>query len=191
MNGDELLLLSTASGILVVLIIYSLITNRGSKVKSAESQAKSLKNMLNEYAQNIDIEEGSIEQKFESYNLTIPTKQYPVYDNKRAVKEMDLTQEEADGFVLDLIKAIDVEIPHVEEAIVKSDYKTIEEIAHTLTGTSSTLGSGGVSSAFIAFYASVQHRDSMQEQYVHLQNVKFYLAELKEQVNKANVSEKA
>ena len=191
MNGDEFLLLSTASGILVVLIIYSFVNSRGSKVKSAESQAKSLKNMLNEYAQNIDIEEGSIDQKFESHNLSIPTNQYPLYDNKRAVKEMDLTQEEADGFVLDLIKAIDVEIPHIEEAILKADYKAIEEIAHTLTGTSSTLGSGGISTAFIAFYASVQHRDSMQQQYIHLQNVKFYLAELKEQVKEENAPDKA
>lgn len=183
MNSQELILLSVAGTILLLLIIYSLTTGRRSPTKTAASQAESLKNMLNEYAQNVEIEEQTIDKKFEFLQVQIPTKQYPLYDSMRAVTEMDLTIEEVAGFVLDLIAAIDAEIPRMEEAILKSDYATLEEITHTLTGTSSTLGSGGISSAFICFYASVQHRDSIQEQYIHLQNIKFYLNELKEEVD--------
>ena len=95
---------------------------------------------------------------------------------------MGLTQEEADSFVHDLVKALESEMPRIEEAIKGSDYKAVEEIVHTITGSSSTLGSGGVSSALISFYTAVQHRDDFQDLYVHLQNVKYYLAELKKQL---------
>jgi HPt (histidine-containing phosphotransfer) domain-containing protein len=124
----------------------------------------------------------TIDEKFEFIDLDIPTKQYPLYSNARAVDEMGLTQEEADAFVFDLIKAINAEIPRIEAAILGNDYNALEEIVHTITGSSSTLGSGGVSSALISFYAAVQHHDSLQKLYVHLQNVKFYLNELQEQV---------
>ncbi len=182
MNNSEALLLALAIAILAGLIFYSIyLTYRSKQVRSAESQAESLKNILDEYAQKVHEEERTIDEKFESVDVVIPTKLHPKYDNSRAVDEMGLTQEEADSFVLDLIKAIDAEIPRIEEFLLQSDQKEVEEIVHTITGTSSTLGSGGVSSALISFYTAVQHRDSLKELYVHLQNVKYYLAELKEQ----------
>jgi len=182
MNNPEALLLSLAIAILAGLILYSIfLTYRSSKVKSAESQAESLKCMLDEYAQKVQDEDYTIDEKFVSDGIDIPTKAYPKYDNIRAVDEMGLTREEADSFVLDLIKAIEAEIPRIEEAILGSDYKTVEEIIHMITGTSSTLGTGGISSAFISFYTSVQHRDNFQSLYIHLQNVKYYLDELKGQ----------
>ncbi|MGB5964208.1 MAG: hypothetical protein WBF77_05730 [Sulfurimonadaceae bacterium] len=184
MNNSEILLLSLAIAILVGLILYSMyLTYSSSKIKSAASQAESLKNMLNEYAQKVQDDESTIDKKFESEDIAIPTKVYPKYDNSRAVDEMGLTQEDADSFVHDLVKAIESEIPRIEAAILSSDHKAVEEIVHTITGSSSTLGSGGVSSALISFYTAVQHRDSLQKLYIHLQNVKYYLAELREQYN--------
>ena len=182
MNNTEALLLSLAIAILAGLILYSMyLTYRSSKVKSAASQAESLKSMLDEYALKVQDDESTIDQKFNSKDTVIPTKEYPKYDNTRAVEEMGLTQEEADSFVHDLVKALESEMPRIEVAIKGSDYKAVEEIVHTITGSSSTLGSGGVSSALISFYTAVQHRDDFQKLYTHLQNVKYYLAELKEQ----------
>ncbi len=182
MNNSEVILLSLAIAILAGLIFYSIyLTYRSSKVKSAASQAESLKNMLNEYAQKVQEDESTIDEKFESKDIVIPTKEYAKYDNNRAVDEMGLTQEEADSFVYDLVKALESEVPRIETAIKGSDYKAVEEIVHTITGSSSTLGTGGVSSALISFYTAVQHRDDFQKLYTHLQNVKYYLAELKEQ----------
>ncbi len=180
--SEDTQLLYIAIIILVSLVVYSIAAMIMNRPKSAKSQAESLKNMLEEYAEKVQNNECSIDEKFEFVHVDIPTKQYPKYDNSRAVDEMGLSQEEADSFVLDLIKAIEVEIPSIESAILKGDYKSIEEIVHTITGTASTLGSGGISSAFISFYGSVQHRDGMQEEYIHLQNIKHYLAELKEDV---------
>jgi len=182
MNGSETLLLSLAIILLVMLIFYSLYLHfRGNRSKSAESQSQSLKNMLDEYAQKVQEDESGIDEQFDISDLRIPTKSFDRYDNSRAVEEMGLTQEEADNFVLELIKALESEIPRIEEAILNSDMKTLEEIVHTITGSSSTLGSGGVSTALISFYTAVQHRDSLQDLYVHLQNVKYYLTELKKQ----------
>ena len=119
MNNPEALLLSLAIAILAGLILYSIfLTYRSSKVKSAESQAESLKGMLDEYAQKVQDEDYTIDEKFVSDGIDIPTKAYPKYDNIRAVDEMGLTREEADSFVLDLIKAIEAEIPRIEEAIL-------------------------------------------------------------------------
>ncbi len=183
MNSTEVTLLIIAFGILLGLMIYSVIISlRGLKRKSAASQAQSLKKMLDEYAKNAADVKLSLDRKFELLDVDIPTKQYPLYNNARAVEEMGLSQEDADAFVHDLIKAISGEISPIEEAILGCDYKSLEEIIHTISGSSSTLGTGGVSSALISFYTAVQHRDSWQKLYVHLQNVKYYLQELKDQV---------
>ena len=182
MNNPEVILLSLAIAILAGLIFYSIyLTYRSSKVTSAESQAESLKSMLDEYALKVQDDDSSVDEKFSAEDVSIPTKEYAKYDNARAVDEMGLTQEEADSFVHDLVKALESEMPRIEESIKASDYKAVEEIVHTITGSSSTLGTGGVSSALISFYTAVQHRDDFQKLYIHLQNVKYYLAELKEQ----------
>ena len=184
MNYTEATLLTSAIVLLLGLVIYSLATNKSSKPKSAESQAESLKNMLDEYTKKSLDSEKTITENFEASHVDIPTKQYDMFDNTRAVKEMGLTQEEADGFVVDLVKAIKTEVPRIESAILSGKFKEVEEIVHTITGSSSTLGSGGVSSALISFYTAVQHRDSLDDLYVHLQNVKFYINELDEQCAK-------
>ena len=188
---DATLLVTLAIGILIILILYSLFFAKDGLTKSAQSQAESLKSMLDEYAQKVQSVECTIDEKFGSLDESIPTKQYAPYNNSRAVDEMGLSQEDADAFVSDLIKAIEVEIPTIEAAIMTQDYKVIEEIVHTITGSASTLGSGGISSAFISFYAAVQHRDSFQKIYVQLQNVKYYLKELKEQFSEAVPKEDA
>jgi len=181
MNYNEASLLVTAIVILVGLVIYSLlVARRGVHSKSATSQAESLKSMLDEYAQKVKNDVDPLDARFDLSTTSIPTKQYAPYSNSRAVDEMGLTQEEADTFERDLVGAIEAEIPKIEKAILGSDYKTIEEIVHTITGSSSTLGSGGISSALISFYAAVQHRDSFKTLYIHLQNLKYYVAELKE-----------
>ena len=188
MNNIETLLLAIAIIILLGLIIYSLLlSSNASKPKlkesaeSAESQAKALKMLLDEYALKVKKEEGTLEEQFDSLAITIPTKVYPKFDNSRAVDEMGLTQEEADAFVFDLIKAIEAEIPKIDKALTNGDYKSLEEIVHMITGTSSTLGSGGISSALISFYAAVQHHDTLQKLFIHQQNVKHYLSSLKEE----------
>lgn len=184
MNNPEFILLSLAIAMLVGLILYSMyLTYRSSQIKSAASQVESLKNMLNEYSQKPKNDNYTIDEKFDIEGIVIPTKMHPKYDNSRAVDEMGLTQKEADGFVHELVKAIEAEVPRIEAAILSSNHKDVEEIVHTITGTSSTLGTGGLSMALISFYTAVQHRDSFQKLYIHLQNVKYYLAELKEQFN--------
>lgn len=181
MNSSETLLL-LAIAILVGLILYSIyLSYKSSKLRAASSHAESLKNMLDEYADKVKEKSRPIDEQFVIDDIEIPTKRYPKYDNSRAVNEMGLTQEEADGFVHELAKAIEAEIPRIEESILGSEYKPVEEIVHTITGSSSTLGSGGIASALISFYTAVQHRDSFQKLYVHLQNVKYYLDELKTQ----------
>jgi len=179
MNDKETILLAIAIVILVILIIYSLVTSkRFEKPKSPESQSLSLKSMLDEYAKQVNDDQQKSVEVLE-VDVIIPTKEYPPFDNDRAVTEMGLEKSEADAFVVDLIDAIESEITHIQSGILSGDIQRIEVIVHTITGTSSTLGSGGISSALISFYAAIQHRDNQKTLQVHLENVKHYLEALK------------
>lgn len=135
--------------------------------------------IFNQYAQQAREEKNDLE--LSKVGVTIPTKEHPKFNNSRAVSEMGMSQEEADALVAELVKAIEAEIPRIEEALKKREIKILEEIIHKITGSSSTLGSGGVSSALISFYSAVQHRDDMHKLQIHLENVKYYLSRLKEE----------
>lgn len=180
MSNYETLLL-TIIAIMLVWNIYSfLYTRRCPKSKLTDSRAESLMNMLNQYAQRKRKKKQNSDFEFSSIDVQIPTKEHPKFSNLRAVDEMGLSQEEADALVLELVKAIESEIPRIEKALKTRELITLEEIVHKITGSSSTLGSGGISSALISFYTAVQHHDDMNKLQIHLENVKYYLSRLKE-----------
>jgi len=183
MNNTEVVLLSAVIIILLGLVIYSVFTSsKPSKKERAAMQAETFMNILSEYAQKVQEEkQKTTTEDLAPVDVAIPTKVYPKFDSSRAMEEIGLTREEADTFVLELIKVVEAEIVRIEEALRKNDMKTIETIVHTITGSSSTLGSGGITSALISFYAAVQHRDNMQILQIHLENVKYYLGLLKEE----------
>lgn len=138
-------------------------------------------NKLNQYTQQAKDEEENSDLEFSSVDAEIPTKEHPKFSNSRAVNEMGLSQKEADALVGELVKAIESEIPRIERALTTNEIEILEEIIHKITGSSSTLGSGGISSALISFYIAVKHRDDMHKLQIHLENVKYYLSRLKEE----------
>ena len=181
MSNYETLLL-TIIAIMLVWNIYSfLYSRRCPKSKATDSRAERLMNMLNEYAQRTREKKKNKDFELPRIDVQIPTKEYPEFSNIRAVDEMGLTQKDADALVLELVKAIEAEIPRIEKALKTRELVTLEEIIHKITGSSSTLGSGGISSALISFYTAVQHHDDMNKLLIHLENVKYYLSRLKEE----------
>ena len=159
--------MSTTETLLLLIItillgwnIYSFLqARRCPKPKVTESRVEALMKIFNQYAQQLREEKNDLE--LPKVDVPIPTKEHPKFNNSRAVNEMGMSQEEADALVEELVKAIEAEIPRIEEALKKREIKILEEIIHKITGSSSTLGSGGISSALISFYTAVQHRDDM------------------------------
>jgi len=113
--------------------------------------------------------------------VELPKKEYPKYDNARAVEQLGLSQEEADMFISELIEQIDSEIPGLEAAINNEDIEKIESITHMIKGSATSLGSGGVADVLTDFNTYIKEdQDSQMIQY-HLNNLKHHLVKLKAQ----------
>jgi hypothetical protein len=180
MSNTETLLLAIIAVMFAWNIYSFLYSRRCPKSRATESRAESLMHMLNQYTQRTREKKQNSDFELSSIDVQIPTKEHPKFSNLRAVDEMGLSQEEADALVLELVKAIESEIPRIEKALKTRELITLEEIVHKITGSSSTLGSGGISSALISFYTAVQHHDDMNKLQIQLENVKYYLSRLKE-----------
>ena len=111
--------------------------------------------------------------------VELPSKTYEPFNNSRAVELLGLSQEEADMFIGELIAQFDAEFSHLEEAVRQKDYKRIETISHSLKGSSTSLGTGGVSDVLIDFNTYVKTGTDMQVIEAHLENLKHYLAGLR------------
>jgi hypothetical protein len=186
MPDFETFLLLLAIAMIVFLLLLTLLKGKKmlKKMESArESQAEELKALLDEYVKTSPKPAGRSTglKSDQQEKSTIPTKTYPPFDNSRAVIELSLSQEEADMFVGELIKAVDAEVKKLDDAIANENILEIEEITHTITGSASTIGYGGITNVLIDFYTAVQHRETYPVLKTHLANLKYYLDQLKAQ----------
>ena len=75
---------------------------------------------------------------------------YPDFDNSRLL-EMGLSQQDADAFVTELIEQIDDHIPKIEAALAAGEFEKVERLTHSIKGSATNLGTGGVADQLIAF----------------------------------------
>ncbi len=111
--------------------------------------------------------------------IELPSKIYNPFSNARAVEFLGLSQEEADMFIGELIAQLDTELPHLEKAVQQKDYEKIETISHSLKGSATSLGTGGVSDVLIDFNTYIKTGNDNQIIEAHLDNLKHYLIDLK------------
>ena len=64
---------------------------------------------------------------------------------------MGLSKDEAVDFIKELIPQIKTQIPLLKEAMEASDFHTMERLTHSIKGSSTTVGSGGVSDLLVEF----------------------------------------
>jgi len=110
----------------------------------------------------------------------VPTP-YPEFSNARAVEQLGLSQEEADLFMPELVAQIEEELPNLEAAIAANDVVQVERVSHMLKGSSTNLGSGGVSDVLVAFNTYCKTGSDFEVIQNHMQNLRFYLGRLKAQ----------
>jgi len=80
----------------------------------------------------------------------IPHKKYPIFSHERLIK-MGLSEDEVLDFVKELIPQIEIQIPLIKEAIEHSDFHQAERLTHSIKGSSSTVGTGGVSELLLEY----------------------------------------
>jgi len=126
------------------------------------------------------ITEETVEVTEEPKNIAITLADYPKFDNSRLL-DMGLSQEEANDFVKELIPQIGAQIPLIRKALESSDFNTLERLTHSIKGSSTTVGTGGVADLISDFntYLKSGAELSIVEEYVEQLN--HYYEELKKQ----------
>lgn len=112
--------------------------------------------------------------------IAVSLGKYPKFDYSRLL-EMGLSEEEAREFVAELIPQIETQIPLIKEAMAISDFHNMERLTHSIKGSSTTVGTGGVSDLLVDFntYLKTGTEPALVEAY--LEQLKHYCEELKEQ----------
>ena len=112
--------------------------------------------------------------------IDLPECNYPKFDHSRLM-DMGLSPDEAKEFVAELIPQIGIQIPLIKEAMANSDFHTIERLTHSIKGSSTTVGTGGISDLLTDFntYIKIGKEPAIIEAYI--EHLNHYYEELKEQ----------
>jgi HPt (histidine-containing phosphotransfer) domain-containing protein len=120
-------------------------------------------------------------QKAEKEKATLPKlPDYPAFDHSRLL-EMGLSDEDAKEFVQELITQIETEIPLIKEAMVQKDFHQMERVTHGIKGSSTNVGTGGVSDLIIEYNTYLKTGDDIQVAQSYFEALKNELEKLKAQ----------
>ncbi len=128
------------------------------------------------------MEQKSVDKKTAEVKETIrlPDCHYPAFNHARLTK-MGFSKEETDEFLQELIEQIDTQLPVMEDAILQKDYTTLDSALHTIKGSTSTIGTGGISDLIDAFNLYI-HKDKEPKVISHyMKYFKHYFEALKTQ----------
>ncbi len=115
--------------------------------------------------------------------IDLPEASYPKFNHSRLL-DMGLSQEDAKEFVQELIPQIEAQIPLIKEARVISDFQAMEQLTHSIKGSSTTVGTGGVSDLLIDFNTYLKTGTEVIIAEAYLEHLKHYCEELKKQYTK-------
>jgi hypothetical protein len=121
---------------------------RGTKREIPKEKFYPLKNDEKEVTLEEIIQEEIVQKKPKSVKL--PQCNYPKFNYSRLIK-MGLSEEEALEFTKELIPQIKTQIPLIEEAMKKEDFHSMERLTHSIKGSSTTVGTGGVSDLLVDY----------------------------------------
>ncbi len=111
---------------------------------------------------------------------TISLGDYPKFDHSR-LKDMGLSEEEAIEFVTELIPQIETQIPFIKEAMINTDLDHMERLIHSIKGSSTTVGTGGISDLLVDYDAYLRTGTEPVILEAYFEHLKHYYEELKEQ----------
>jgi len=119
----------------------------------------------------------------EEKEIELPKGEYPEFNYSR-LKEMGLSEEEALEFIQELIPQIGDQIPLLDEAMAIPDFHQMERLTHSIKGSSTTIGTGGVSDLLVDYNTYLKTGDEVKVAEAYQAHLKRYYELLKKQFPK-------
>jgi HPt (histidine-containing phosphotransfer) domain-containing protein len=113
-------------------------------------------------------------------SVELPECNFPDFDHSRLM-DMGLGEDDAKEFVGDLINQIDEQIPKIQNAIDEQDVKQVERLTHSIKGSSTNIGVGGVADLLVEFNTYTKNKANFTIIKEYFQQLKIYLQKLKDQ----------
>ena len=126
------------------------------------------------------ITEETLEITEEPEIIPITLADYPRFDHSRLLG-MGLSEEEAIEFVKELIPQIAAQIPLIREALEKSDFHTMERLTHSIKGSATTVGTGGISDLLTDYNTYLKTGTEQAIAQAYFEQFNHYYVELKKQ----------
>ncbi|MEA3491361.1 MAG: Hpt domain-containing protein [Campylobacterota bacterium] len=120
------------------------------------------------------------EERVKETTKELPNGEYPDFNHSRLM-DMGLSQTDANIFVHDLIVQIEDHIPKIEAAIRDREYDEIEHLTHSIKGSATNLGTGGIADVLVDYntYCKTGKDDEVLLAYMMI--LKTHQVKLKEQ----------
>jgi len=161
------------------------------KPTEADAQTRREKNLEEKKSPFMAPEKETVEQKSKKAPTieeviekpkatTISLGDYPKFDHSR-LKDMGLSEEEAIEFVTELIPQIETQIPLIKETMINTDLDHMERLIHSIKGSSTTVGTGGISDLLVDYDAYLKTGTEPVILEAYFEHLKHYYEELKEQ----------
>ena len=112
--------------------------------------------------------------------IDLPECKYPKFNYSRLV-DMGLSKDEAIEFIKELIPQIKTQIPLIKEAMEASDFHNMERLTHSIKGSSTTVGSGGVSDLLVEFNTYLKTGKELPVAEVYIKHLNHYCEELEKE----------
>jgi len=121
-----------------------------------------------------------VESIHEEDKKPLPQCNYPQFTHIRLV-EMGLSEEEAKEFVQELIPQIEIQIPLIEDVLATPDFHQMERLTHSIKGSATNLGTGGVSDLLVECNTYLKTGTDFDIANAYFGYLKHYTKELRKQ----------
>jgi HPt (histidine-containing phosphotransfer) domain-containing protein len=111
---------------------------------------------------------------------SLPKADYPQFTHQRLV-EMGLSNDEAKAFVQELIPQLEIQIPLIHKMLHLADFHQMERLTHSIKGSATNIGTGGVSDLLVAFNTYLKKGTDIDIAKAYFEHLKQYTEELKVQ----------
>ena len=129
---------------------------------------------------HVPVEQSVESEKEESPEKVLPQCLYPKFTHVRLV-EMGLSEDEAKDFVQELIPQLEIQIPLIEEVLEIPDYHQMERLTHSIKGSATNLGTGGISDLLVECNTYLKEGTDFDIATAYFGHLKHYTQELKKQ----------
>ena len=124
--------------------------------------------------------EKTIEKEEPKPQKQLPQCSYPTFSHNRLI-DMGLSDEESKEFIAELIPQLQEQIPLIKEAMEKSDFHQMERLTHSIKGSATNLGTGGISDLLVECNTYLKTGTDSDIAKVYFDNLIHYSEELKNQ----------